>query len=318
MNVMQTDKALIIKILELLKAKITTIHRESDLCDLAESVAAIRQSLGNEDLIAKHVNTTSTETKDLNQTSTDLNVTEVSFTNANASDTEGTSNSTAITDYDRLKKNCEVMLTTLAKHGVERVGDLRADSLRRLLTVYSLLPFQADELVDVFESEVSQRQLLLEAASSTTSIEELLDTAAKNALSANTTVFGKEEDGSSAMAALRNGLKSIFAPAEIEDEEQSQEMKEFTEEIGALLNKVTASVTKVDECMEQIGSASNIHTDTALQGIVDGTNFELGRCRELIDNYRRVEFSTGRRRSRYDYESSRDIGKRLLSRLIPR
>ena len=131
-------------------------------------------------------------------------------------------------------------------------------------------------------------------------------------MAANTTIHGRNGDDSNPVAALKKGIKSLFSPSTEQEKEISEEMQRFTSEIGSLLNRVAA----LDKCMEQIGIASNVHTDTALQRIMEGANFELGRCHDLIDNYRRIEFSTGRRRSRYDY--NKDIGKRLLSRLIPR
>jgi hypothetical protein len=182
-----------------------------------------------------------------------------------------------------------------------------------------LLPFQADKLIDACEKEVAKRQALLESAANTASVEDLLKQAAETSAEATRTVFGKSEENISPIEALKRGLKSLFSKEEEEEEGGiSEEMQKFTNEVGGLLNRVTAAVTQVDQCMEQIGIASNVYTDTALQRIMEGANFELGRCCELIENYRRIEFSTGKRRSRYDYRQRRDLGKRLLSRLLPR
>jgi hypothetical protein len=57
--------------------------------------------------------------------------------------------------------------------------------------------------------------------------------------------------------------------------------------------------------------------DSLLASLHEDAAFELGRAIELIENYKRIEFSTGRRRSRYDSERRKEIAKRVLSRLIP-
>ena len=44
--------------------------------------------------------------------------------------------------------------------------------------------------------------------------------------------------------------------------------------------------------------------------------FELGRCRELIDAYRRLEFDSGTRRGRFTGYKRKNIGNRILSRLF--
>ena len=321
MNEMHCDKQTITKVLELVEPMIASMNDESDLCELAESVAVITQSLTSEKLRTQLPlsNTTVSNTTIVNSTVIDANATATPVESGNAT---GSNATTTTSEFIALETISSRMLSSLASHSAERVSNLKADSIRRLLGVFSLLPFQADDLINACEEEIANREALLQSAAATASVEDLLRQAAKNALAANTTVFGKDEDSSSTLKALKRGLKSIFSsapePAENEDDEAAQEMKRFTEEVGGLLNKVTASVTKVDACMEQIGTASNVHTDTALQRIVEGANFELGCCRELIDNYRRIEFSTGRRKSRYNYERSRHIGKRLLSRLVPK
>ena len=324
MNEMRSDKSTVAKVLELVEPKIASMRDESDLCELAESLAVIRQSLSSESLRVQKelLNTTQvTNTTNANSTTIDANATASTIEIGNCTE-QNDNATTTVSDYDILQEVSSRMMSSLAANAAERVSNLKADSLCRLLGVFSLLPFQADGLINACEEEVSKRESLLKSAASTASVEDLLRQAAKNAIAANTTVFGKDEDSGSTLQALKRGLKSIFSPppesTNNEDDEASEEMRKFTEEIGGLLNRVTASVTQVDTCMEQIGTASNVHTDTALQHIMEGANFELGRCRELIDNYRRIEFSTGRRKSRYDYERSRHIGKRLLSRLIPR
>lgn len=318
---MRSDPDTLLKVLGLIEPKIQSMRTEQVLCELAESLAVIRQIMAKE-FMAPHNDGNSTlrvtgdRRLDSNTTKVQLNDT---VTSTNANTTEPSNNFTASPyDYEILNQTSARMLTTVANVAAERVTNLQAESLCRLLVVYSLLPFQADSLIDACEQEVAKRQALLESAASTASVEDLLRQAAETSVAATKTVFGKDEDDhSSPFGALKKGLKSLFS-SENEEGEISEEMQKFRNEIGELLNRVTDSVTEVDQCMEQIGTASNVHTDTALQRITEGANFELGRCRELIENYRRIDHRTGKRRSQYDYRHSRDLGKRLLSRLIPR
>lgn len=315
LNAMRSDQSTLVKVLRLIEPQVQSMRQESDLCELAESLAVIRHTITSDR--SQHNATLQDEIVSSDSNSTKVKANDTAAREEDRNTTEPHCGTTGFSNFDILNETSSRMLSTVGRLAGGRVSNLQAASLCRLLVVYSLLPFQADDLINACDNEVAKRQKLLESAASTSSVEDLLRRAARTAVAANRTVFGKSEDSSSPMETLKKGLKSLFS-SHNEEDEISEEMHKFTDQVGRLLNQVTASVTRVDQCMEQIGTASNVHTDTALQRIMEGANFELGRCRELIDNYRRIEFSTGRRRSRYDYERRRDIGKRLLSRLVPR
>ena len=84
-----------------------------------------------------------------------------------------------------------------------------------------------------------------------------------------------------------------------------------------MIRESTAIASKAADRAEELRSASGVSLDSLVQNLKQGSAFELGRCNELIENYRRVEFSTGKQRSRYDRERTKDIAKRVLSRLLP-
>ena len=48
----------------------------------------------------------------------------------------------------------------------------------------------------------------------------------------------------------------------------------------------------------------------------EGDAFELGRCRELLATYKRINFETKERKSRHDFDRRKHIGKRILKRLF--
>jgi hypothetical protein len=322
---MRSDRLTLTKVLLLIEPKLSTISNEQDLCEIAESLALIRESIASESIQGiSGTNTTAIvdsekeRKRDSNDTSIEANETQSGVDSDNETE-HSKILARAHSDVEALHQISTRMLSSVAIFAAERVSNLRAGSLCRLLVVYSFLPFQADDFIKACEGEVAKRQTLLEAASLTASVEDLLRQAASQAVMANATVFGQSnDDGSSGLDALKKGIKYIFSSRNNEEQAISEEMHIFTNEVGTLLDRVTASVTEVEACMDRIGVASNVHTDTALQRIVEAANFELGRCYELIDHYRRIDFSTGRRRSRYDYVRARDLGKRLLSRLIPR
>ena len=307
---MRTDQHTLLKVLELIEPKLSSISSEHDLCEIAESLAVIIQCLSSSSIPSL---------SSANVTVTANNGTEKKLTVDIGTDSRYRNLQMTDGEPETLYQTSTRMLSSVAMYAAERVANLKTGNICRLLAVYSLLPFQADGFIEACEGEVTKRQTLVEAASSTISVEDLLRRAAKQAMSANATVFGLiSDDGSSTLDSLKKGLKLLFSNRNDEEKEIADEMQRFTNEVRSLLDRVTASVTEVDACMERIGIASNVHTDTALQRIVEGVNFDLGHCHELIDHYRRIDFSTGRRRSRYDYVRARDLGKRMLSRLIPR
>jgi len=206
-------------------------------------------------------------------------------------------------------------LALAATHAAETVGSLTSLELRRLLTVYSTLPFKADELVNAIEEEGMMREASLTSPGSSELGQELLRSAASEArvvLSA----LGGDAGGGSALSAIKNGFRSMFGQsdakesssretAEVEDEETPDES------LHLAIERVLQSVIESANYLDVTGNA-RLETSQRLK---DGSLFELGRCRELIAHYRRRDFDSGTSNSRFDQERRRDMVKFVLSRL---
>ena len=145
------------------------------------------------------------------------------------------------------------------------------------------------------------------------SFESLLKNTRSKTISVNTTLFG-DEGSDSPFSIIKNGILSFFHAA---DDSEKKEENNLTDELASMIRESTAIASKAADRAEELRSASGVSLDSLVQNLKQGSAFELGRCNELIENYRRVEFSTGKQRSRYDRERTKDIAKRVLSRLLP-
>jgi hypothetical protein len=127
---------------------------------------------------------------------------------------------------------------------------------------------------------------------------------------------------------FKNGLRALFEKvpqldAAKDTEEDNPEIApdatnvniiSVAEDASEMVERSAKSIQKVATRVDRLKSVAIINPDHLISGIEDGAGFELGRCKELIASYRRIEFQTGTRRSRY--ERRKDIGKRILSRLF--
>jgi hypothetical protein len=180
--------------------------------------------------------------------------------------------------------------------------------------VYSLRPFQADDLIGTLDGEISKRGKHLKS-SRDVNVGALLREAATNTSAVNTILFDEPAEDSR-INAIKNGIKSFFRYPDSDGTEDGDEEKKISELLSEMIQNSAASTLKAAQILEEIGSASLVTPDDVIQNLGAGAAFELGRCKELIESYRRIEFSDGTRRSRYG-KGRKDIAKRVLSRLMP-
>ena len=83
------------------------------------------------------------------------------------------------------------------------------------------------------------------------------------------------------------------------------------------MEELSDLVSRTADHVERVGRGAEINAELTLRGVEEGTAFELGRCQELVASYRRIDFATGTRQSRYDKDRRKEIAKRALSRLFP-
>jgi hypothetical protein len=288
---MDTDKPFLLDVLRCVSTIIPFLEDGSQLCDIVDTLGALKTSLdtgvGNE-----------------NVTSVELELAELS----------------------------ESMLSAVAVQTTEHVGSLSAVELRRILTVYSLSPFKSDDLVNSIEAEAIKRGDLLDSRESRERGRDLLRSAASSSRIVISAFTEESVDGVSALNAIKNGLRSIFRQSKAKEDKSSNDNNEDTsddnipddeeeeeesvqERLHIEIERALHSIVEAADYLEQAGDASR---DQVVQRLEDGVLFELGRCRQLVDHYRRIDFKDlGSSTSRFDQERRRVMVKRVLSRLHP-
>jgi len=223
---------------------------------------------------------------------------------------------------------CDKLLCLVTSRAVDMVKDLRAHTLRAILMSVSMLPLQVDDCVDTIEREVARRIGLLENAPRR-NIDQLLQQVASNASDVKRLLFGEEptKESRSPLASLKDGLKGIFrSPSPKhesgEDEPEKLDLRTAYNETNAteLVLRVKMGLQSIIDAATGIGNATQgcqLSLDKLMVAPQHEALFELGRCSELIEQYRRIDFVSGSRRSRFDEERRRDMAKRVLSRKLP-
>lgn len=288
----------------------------SDLCDLVESLATIK------DVVSSGF----VDKKDVNQKKRDGDNTDLNSTSAAHESDRSPGETPLNVDLAKLQKDdasingelsrkCGECISRIISRSQEQLQHLQAAELTRLLSVCTLLPFQADTLVDSIEAEVAKRKQQLLGVSSC-NLADLIKDAAKLTDSLNRTVFG-DSNGVSPLDHIKKGIKSFFsAEGKINDDQDQNDLENsVSEEISSLIQRAAALTSQANSKLEALGEGTLFSMDGVIEDMNKAVALELGRCQELIESYRRIEFSTGTQRSRYDKERRKDISKRVLSRL---
>eukprot|EP00980_Cylindrotheca_fusiformis_P007972 scaffold1697_cov120-Cylindrotheca_fusiformis.AAC.54 len=317
MNFLSSDKPFLLLVLEQIQEKAKNLKSGSQLCSLAESLGALKEGLkpGKTSDNSKTLRPETVENSNLDSETTDGTDSELTNPKKTSGGDSGLTMDECVIEK-RLLDSCVCALEIVGKRARDTLGSLKADEIRRLLVVYSLLPCRNDELIDDIAEEVKKRQLHLQQ-SPKGSIETILSSAKSSALSVNTTVFG-DANSESRFDSIKNGILAFFSTSEGDESPgETRDPDKLTEELTSSIQQSTATTSTAANSVKNLHVASGISMDSVFQNIQKGTAFELGRCVELIENYRRIEFSTGTLRSRYDKERRKEIAKRVLGRLLP-
>ena len=298
MKYFQSDPSYLLVVLKQAHDEAPKLDSGEDLCSLGETVALLKEAL-------KTGGSASDESRP-NKPSKDP-LAEVDMRNANYTQTKKAGSTTV---EDELLDLCDKLLSLIANKARDGIKDFPAQELRRLLSVYSLLPFQADSLIYDIDAEVISRLPGSDTPSSIL-VEEVLQDAKEKSESVQRELFHETDEP--ALKALKNGLMSLFRS---NDENGSPEETSLPSALATLIQESINSTVEASAALQEMQETLHVSIDSIGQQSSEGTYFELGRCQELIANYRRIEFSTGARRSRYD-ESRKDMAKRVLSRLLP-
>lgn len=213
------------------------------------------------------------------------------------------------------------MLNSIATLAIDLSENLTANEIRRLLEVYSLLPFQADAMVACLSEEVSNRLEAFQDLRKDRTLVTLLKDASKKSSVVRSSLF--DDSNTSLFSSVRTRFVSLFRSStnnNYEDEVVNQiddEGTKLTEEIASVIQDSISATSDAANRAKADQSTLQLSLDKVIQTLEEGASFELGRSLELIENYHRTEFATGERRSRYDKDGKNYISKRVLSRLLP-
>jgi hypothetical protein len=214
-----------------------------------------------------------------------------------------------------LATECDRMLSLLARTAAQMVGDMSPENLRRLISVYTLSPFRADELVAAASREVEIRLDSMEFLSpDNVYLESQLKSIACR-VSASLRRFDVGE-ATGFGATIRKGLSSFFG---VNEKVETEALNGDTSE-AALIEDLRNSLLSIVDLSERLSSLSRVSRasiDGSCRSLIRNSAFELGRCRDLIDHYSRIDFETGDRRSRHVHDDKRRMAKQVLSRLLP-
>jgi hypothetical protein len=307
MEMLMSAPDTVLSFLQALESKSATDFENVKLCELAECLARIKVSIGT-------IEVTPAPLRDSEAVSEDDSTKELDESNS----TQTTDDEEAVIEgmtHDQSVSqstltSCLNLLQQVAAAATSQLNTMTAGEIRRLLVIYAGLPFQAEDFIDAVNKEISSR---LEATKYVTNLPESANRAAKAARGSWDALADKSDSDSSPLASLRKGLKSLFIPSSDHDEGgDSTKLKE----VADLLTETATTANLVTDHFARVSKLTNQDPGMVLSTEQRGAVFELSRCQELIAGYRRVNFETGKRRSRQDAGNRRDVAKQVISRII--
>ena len=310
MEMLSSVPGTMLSLLRALESKSDAELATVDLCELTECLARIKTTSGETEVItappAENPGPISNTTKaptDKNSTRTTKQV-----------DEDTVIADTGLDFSNAISTSVVHLLQVVARTATEELKSMAAGQMRRLLANYAGLPFQADDFINAIDNEINDR---LKATKYVTNLPESASRAATAARGSWDALAEKSDDGSSHLAALRNGLRSMFSKSPGEGEEKDPE-GDFSklEEVADLLTETATTAHIVTDHFARVLKLTNKDPGLLLSAEQRGSVFELSRCQELIASYRRVNFGSGERQSRQDDLERKGIGDQVISRIF--
>lgn len=303
-------------ILKVLSDRIGEFDAHQLVC-FAEDASRLKRLVQDETVPVRFTNATALDfelTREVTNTTTTIVTQEGPAPIGNETDSDVESHD--VNSYVSLESSCDRLLLLIAEKASPMVTTMPAEILRRLITVFSLLPFRADELVAAVSKEVDSRlEDLTSKDLSEWSIESRIQTLASQAEQLLKTLYGGEPGGLG--SAIRSGVSFFFGGDRKESEMNSQPTEGTGPEEVDQIRNVLASIVEVSRRMSNLSSLSRTTLEDFSRYTVQSATLELGRCKELVSHYGRIDFSAGRRRDRHEPDDKRVLAKQVLSRLLP-
>ena len=190
MKFVSSDRVFLLDVLFEVENRSKDMHSAELCCDLAESIAVVKDAVDPATARSTKAVKEQPQKKELNTTETESPLPE-----EDTRDSEDETRALPVVGDasidTELSRSCDTILVAIAGEAGRMSKEMRADDFRRLLMVYSLLPFKADDLVGAFEDEIVKRWKHLKLSSRDTSVGPLIREAATKTSTVNTTLFGE-------------------------------------------------------------------------------------------------------------------------------
>lgn len=302
LKITPNEQPFLLSVLTRIYEELPNISSGSELCSLAEAIGILKEaSKANSKKKEKQIDEAPLQSDNDDESST----------------TQNNERELKSVQQD-ISRTSDEILNSIASAAVELSENLTANEIRRLLEVFSLLPFQADAMINSLSEEVSSRLEAIQNLRRDQSLGVLLRDANKKSAVVRNSLF--DDSNTSLFGSIKARIVSIFGSSNVDEEEVEQiddEGTKMTEEIASIVQDSIEATFDAAHRAEVEQHVLQLSLDKVIQALEEGTSFELGRSQELIENYYRTEFATGQRRSRCEKDRKNYIAKRVLSRLFP-
>lgn len=205
MKMHASDPHFLLTVLHEVDDKLTKLSNAGAMCELAETVAALTEAL-ELGVAENEKQPESAEAIGIDDARIKEDLPTEENDNTTPSDVEPV--------QGRLRVACEQILDSIARQACGKVEDLRPQEIRRLLCVYSLLPFKADEFFDAIDNRLAN--FTVPKGGQNVSVDKLIQTAREKCGALRQTLF--EETQTSRLEAFKSRILSLLGANHESDE----------------------------------------------------------------------------------------------------
>eukprot|EP00977_Amphora_coffeiformis_P017886 scaffold6007_cov183-Amphora_coffeaeformis.AAC.10 len=227
----------------------------------------------------------------------------------NSSETNQTEEADELPDdsepTEKIAQYTASLLHQIADAAVEKIRVLESSELRSILHHFVALPFPVDDLVAVAEEEIHRRQAALDGHN--TANTRLFESLKRIPPGMMKKLVGGDKDHPS--KAIKKMLRNLAKDKKEKHDDDAEE--------SDVADETHNRPTSLEDIIEILAAAAEVRDNEVDFPIEKTDRVEYGRIQELIDQYRRIDFASGARRSRFNQEGQRLMAKRMMSRLLP-
>lgn len=223
-------------------------------------------------------------------------------------ETEGNTTEASTSNTERISEYTASLLLKTATSTAESIRSLKSSEIRSILHRFVALPYPVDQLIEVAQEEIQRRRVSLEKNALSFSalrdaISKVPSDVLKDLLATSKTSSDPYKLFKKMARSLASADRTENAPDHVDSHTATGEAESGSSPADKIIGIILAAVDVSD---------SEVDFPTQKSDPV-----EYGRIQELINQYKRIDFESGARLSRYDKEGQRLMAKRMMSRLLP-